>query len=49
MRPLWLEFPDDKETYNNGEAFMVGPGLLAQGIYEEASKSVILSWLMNIC
>jgi alpha 1,3-glucosidase len=40
MRPLWLEFPDDKETYNNGEAFMVGPSLLAQGIYEEGQKSV---------
>lgn len=35
MRPLWLEFPADKETYNNGEAFMVGPSLLVQGIYEE--------------
>ncbi|KAL5210445.1 hypothetical protein ABZP36_006068 [Zizania latifolia] len=40
MRPLWLEFPDDKETYNNGEAFMVGPSLLAQGIYEDGQKSV---------
>ncbi|VAH88238.1 unnamed protein product [Triticum turgidum subsp. durum] len=40
MRPLWLEFPDDKETYNNGEAFMVGPSILAQGIYEEGQKSV---------
>ncbi|XP_010906080.1 probable glucan 1,3-alpha-glucosidase [Elaeis guineensis] len=40
MRPLWLEFPADKETYNNGEAFMVGPSLLVQGIYEERQKSV---------
>ncbi|XP_072979350.1 probable glucan 1,3-alpha-glucosidase [Typha angustifolia] len=40
MRPLWLEFPDDKETYNNGEAFMVGPSLLVQGIYHEGEKTV---------
>jgi alpha 1,3-glucosidase len=42
MRPLWLEFPDDKETYNNGEAFMVGPAILAQGIYEEVSDSAYI-------
>jgi len=35
MRPLWLEFPDDKETFNNGDAFMVGPSILVQGIYQE--------------
>lgn len=47
MRPLWLEFPDDKETYNNGDAFMVGPSLLAQGIYEDVSKTAIFSWLRS--
>ncbi|XP_020244729.1 probable glucan 1,3-alpha-glucosidase, partial [Asparagus officinalis] len=40
MRPLWLEFPDDKETFNNGDAFMVGPSILVQGIYQEGQKSV---------
>lgn len=35
MRPLWLEFPDDKEAYNNADAFMIGSSLLVQGIYEE--------------
>ncbi|KAJ4796294.1 Alpha-glucosidase like protein [Rhynchospora pubera] len=40
MRPLWLEFPQDKETFNNGEAFMVGPALLAQGVYQAGEKSV---------
>ncbi|WOK93069.1 hypothetical protein Cni_G01762 [Canna indica] len=40
MRPLWLEFPADKETYDNGEAFMVGPSLLVQGIYEKNQKSI---------
>lgn len=35
MRPLWLEFPQDKETFNNGEAFMVGPALFVQGVYQE--------------
>lgn len=39
MRPLWLEFPDDKETFNNGEAFMIGPGILVQGIYQEKQSS----------
>lgn len=33
MRPLWMEFPDDEETYSNDEAFMVGNSLLVQGIY----------------
>ncbi|XP_074580003.1 putative glucan 1,3-alpha-glucosidase [Curcuma longa] len=40
MRPLWLEFPADKETYDNGEAFMVGSSLLVQGVYEKNQKSV---------
>lgn len=33
VRPLWMEFPDDEETYCNDEAFMVGNSLLVQGIY----------------
>ncbi|KAJ0961180.1 hypothetical protein J5N97_000864 [Dioscorea zingiberensis] len=40
MRPLWVEFPNDKETYNNADAFMIGSNLLIQGIYEEGQKSV---------
>lgn len=40
MRPLWLEFPRDKETYNNGDAFMVGSSILVQGIYEEVSSII---------
>ncbi|CAD5191540.1 unnamed protein product [Musa acuminata subsp. malaccensis] len=39
MRPLWLEFPSDKETYDNGEAFLVGSSLLVHGIYEKDQKS----------
>ncbi|KAJ3695261.1 hypothetical protein LUZ60_000638 [Juncus effusus] len=39
MRPLWLEFPEDEETFNNGEAFMVGPGLYVQGVYQAGEKS----------
>ena len=34
-RPLWMEFPDDEATFNNDEAFMVGNGLLVQGVYTE--------------
>ncbi|KAI0523398.1 hypothetical protein KFK09_005793 [Dendrobium nobile] len=40
MRPLWLEFPEDKKTFDNSEAFMIGEGILVQGIYEEGQKSV---------
>jgi len=40
MRPLWLEFPDDEETFNNGDAFMVGPSILVQGIYQEVSHII---------
>ncbi|KAG9457079.1 hypothetical protein H6P81_001587 [Aristolochia fimbriata] len=38
MRPLWMEFPSDEATFNNGEAFMLGNSLLVQGIYEERAK-----------
>ncbi|KAF3774327.1 putative glucan 1-3-alpha-glucosidase [Nymphaea thermarum] len=39
MRPLWMEFPSDEKTYSNDEAFMIGSGLLVQGIYTEGAKS----------
>lgn len=35
VRPLWMEFPDDEQTFSNDEAFMVGNSLLVQGIYTE--------------
>ncbi|KAI5669532.1 hypothetical protein M9H77_19385 [Catharanthus roseus] len=40
VRPLWMEFPDDEETYCNDEAFMVGNSLLVQGIYTAQTKQV---------
>ncbi|KAK8949020.1 hypothetical protein KSP39_PZI005094 [Platanthera zijinensis] len=40
LRPLWLEFPEDKKTFDNSEAFMIGESILVQGIYEEGQKSV---------
>lgn len=42
MRPLWLEFPEDKKTFDNSEAFMIGEGILVQGIYEEVIYILIL-------
>ncbi|KAL2521192.1 putative glucan 1 [Forsythia ovata] len=39
-RPLWMEFPDDEQTFSNDEAFMVGNSLLVQGIYTEKAKHV---------
>lgn len=53
LRPLWLEFPADKETYDNGEAFMVGSSLLVQGVYEKVYmfhtyvSCIFMSWLGN--
>ncbi|CAL5368853.1 unnamed protein product [Camellia sinensis] len=38
MRPLWMEFPSDEATFSNDEAFMVGSGLLVQGIFTERVK-----------
>lgn len=40
MRPLWMEFSTDEATFGNDEAFMVGNGLLVQGIYTEKAKHV---------
>lgn len=37
-RPLWMEFPTDEATFGNDEAFMVGNGLLVQGVYAERAK-----------
>lgn len=39
-RPLWMEFPGDEKTFTNDEAFMIGNGLLVQGIYTEKAKHV---------
>lgn len=40
VRPLWMEFPSDEKTFGIDEAFMVGNGLLVQGIYTERAKDV---------
>ncbi|EPS71756.1 alpha-glucosidase, partial [Genlisea aurea] len=37
-RPLWMEFPSDENAFGNDEAFMVGNGILVQGIYSEGAK-----------
>ncbi|KAK4490627.1 hypothetical protein RD792_001315 [Penstemon davidsonii] len=37
-RPLWMEFPADEKTFSSDEAFMVGNGLLVQGIYTQGAK-----------
>ncbi|KAH7520541.1 hypothetical protein FEM48_Zijuj08G0154900 [Ziziphus jujuba var. spinosa] len=38
VRPLWMEFPSDEATFINDEAFMVGSGLLVQGVYTERAR-----------
>ena len=40
VRPLWMEFPSEEDTFNNDEAFMVGNSLLVQGVYTEVLYSV---------
>jgi alpha 1,3-glucosidase len=37
VRPLWMEFPQDEATFSNDEAFMVGSGLLVQGVYTKGT------------
>ncbi|XP_027151345.1 probable glucan 1,3-alpha-glucosidase [Coffea eugenioides] len=40
IRPLWMEFPAEEETFSNDEAFMVGNSLLVQGVYTQRAKHV---------
>lgn len=42
VRPLWMEFPSDEATFSNDEAFMVGSGLLVQGVYTEVLLHLVL-------
>ena len=41
-RPLWVEFPRDKNTYNVEDAYMVGRSLLVRPVTEQYSTSVQL-------
>lgn len=47
LRPLWMEFPADEETFNNDEAFMVGNCLLVQGIYTQVITRVYV--VISVC
>lgn len=53
VRPLWMEFPQDEATFSNDEAFMVGNGLLVQGVYtkvlERLSTTSYLFKLLPLC
>lgn len=40
VRPLWMEFPQDEATFSNDEAFMVGNGLLVQGVYTKVLRAL---------
>lgn len=46
LRPLWMEFPADEEAFSNDEAFMVGNGLLVQGIYTEVLFCIYVLFLI---
>ncbi|XP_009364181.1 probable glucan 1,3-alpha-glucosidase [Pyrus x bretschneideri] len=38
VRPLWMEFPSEENTFSNDEAFMIGNSILVQGIYAERAR-----------
>lgn len=42
VRPLWVEFPRDKNTYNMDDQFIVGDSLLVHPITEQYAKTVEL-------
>lgn len=41
-RPLWVEFPRDKNTYNMDDQYMVGSSLLVHPITEQYATTVHL-------
>ncbi len=41
-RPLWVEFPRDKNTYNMDDQFLVGGSLLVHPVTEQYSTSAEL-------
>jgi alpha 1,3-glucosidase len=40
MRPLWVEFPDDAETYSMEDQFMLGNALLIKPVTKSQQTSV---------
>ncbi|XP_019853250.1 PREDICTED: neutral alpha-glucosidase AB-like [Amphimedon queenslandica] len=41
-RPLWLEFPRDKNTYNIEDQIMIGSGLMVRPVMDEGANYVQL-------
>ena len=41
-RPLWVEFPRDKNTYNTDDQFLIGGSLLVHPVTEQYATSVQL-------
>ncbi|WP_168076586.1 TIM-barrel domain-containing protein [Caulobacter sp. SSI4214] len=39
-RPLWLDFPEDPRTWEDGDAYMLGPDLLVAPALDEGVQSV---------
>ena len=39
MRALAMDFTDDKETYNIGDQYMLGPSLMVSPVYEYKARS----------
>ena len=42
LRPLWVEFPRDKNTWASEDQFMVGDSLLVHPVTEQGATSVQL-------
>lgn len=42
MRPLWSEFPDDEDAFDEEREWLLGPGLLVRPVMDPDVQSVSL-------
>ena len=40
LRPLWHEFPENKEVFGIDEEFMAGPSVLVRPVFQAGAASV---------
>ncbi|MEW5317328.1 MAG: hypothetical protein WDW38_008637 [Sanguina aurantia] len=40
MRPLWFEFPSNKDTFSEQESFMLGPAMLVRPVVVQGASAV---------
>jgi len=51
MRPLWVEFPSLRDTFDMDDVYMIGGGLLVRPVTEKGATgvSVYLPGLSEVC